>query len=758
MSHILTSIFFPLLQKIIPSLTINKDLKKLKDLNWQSTGDDSQFILKSPFLKVLSGWVSVRVKIDSKDYITPKIYFDFGEGYSELRAITLNQIDESTYQADIMLPQIPNNIRFDPTDNLSTFKILSFTIKAHSETLHFFHQFISIIKHDNKNDIDTLRIIKKSYARYKKNGLNGMMEKLDKEYIRIHPFRQQKSSSEHTSYLNWIKENEDNSNDLFNKDLFNYTPLISIIMPTYNTPMQYLKKAIDSVIDQSYPYWEICIADDASSNMETINTLKEYINEYDNINVHFREVNGNISLASNSALDLAKGEYIAFLDHDDMLAPNALFEIIKVINAKKDVKFIYSDEDKIDEKGRRFSPHFKSSWNPDMFLSQNYISHLSVVKKCTLDKVGYFRVGYEGSQDYDLFLRITKNLNSNEIFHIEKILYHWRAIEGSTALSSKEKSYTTDAGIKALKNYFSDNKKSVKIEKGLLDNTYKVSYLLSHEPLVSLIIPTRDEHDILSLCIQSILEKTMYKNYEILIVDNQTTCSKTLKYFDELTHAYKNIKILKYNKEFNYSAINNYAVEEANGEIIGLINNDVEVISNNWLTEMVQHALRPCIGAVGAKLYYDNNTIQHAGVILGIGGVAGHSHKYFIRDSNGYFSRLKIVQNYSAVTGACLVVEKKLYEEVNGLDENNLKVAFNDVDFCLKLLDKGYKNLWTPYVELYHHESISRGAEDNPKKIKRFNKEVTYMKNRWLKYIKADNLYNHNLTNKHENFGLNLNE
>jgi GT2 family glycosyltransferase len=387
-------------------------------------------------------------------------------------------------------------------------------------------------------------------------------------------------------------------------------------------------------------------------------------------------------------------------------------------------------------------------------MSQNYISHLLVVKKVLLDEVGVFREGYEGAQDYDLILRLSESLNENEITHIDQILYHWRACEGSTALNVNEKEYTSEAGLNALKSHLSNKKYQTQVDKGMLPNTFKVSYPIEKEPLVSLIIPTRDGYDILSLCIQSILDNTCYRNYEIVIVDNQTTDLQTLAYFKSLTEKYSHIRILKYNKPFNFSAINNFAVSQVKGEVIGLINNDVEIITSSWLKEMVGHALRPEIGAVGAKLYYDNDTIQHAGIILGIGGVAGHSHKYFTKDAHGYFSRLKIIQNLSAVTAAALVVKKSLYMEVGGLDEEHLKVAFNDVDFCLKLQAKGYRNLWTPYVELYHHESVSRGAEDTEEKKIRFEKEVHFMKKKWGNTLKRDRYYNRHLTLKDEKFGI----
>ncbi len=621
----------------------------------------------------------------------------------------------------------------------------------------------------NERKDEPLRVIKKSYARYKKHGKGGMIERLYKEYDKLYPplEKRRAQQSQKDTYTQWIMKNEA---DIFKVEPLKYNPKISIITPTYNTDEKYLQEMINSVLDQTYTNWELCIADDASINYDTIKLLQKYEKLDQRIKILYRKTNGHISEASNSALSLANGKYIAFLDHDDTLAPNALYEMVKKLNENKNLKLIYSDEDKIDENGKRFNPHFKSGWNPDLFFSQNYICHLVLIKKEIVDKIGGFRKGYEGSQDYDLLLRSLDYIKDNEIDRVEKVLYHWRAIKGSTAYGVGEKDYAHAAGIKALKDFFTKKDPNITVEDGLLPTTYKVTYPTTYKlstkdyrlsssdhPLVSLLIPTRDGYDILSKCIESIREKTIYPNYEIIVLDNETTCKKTLDYFEKIKQ-YENVKIVKYHYPFNYSAINNFGVKYAKGEIIGLINNDIEIISNGWLAEMVQHAIRPEIGAVGAMLYYDNDTIQHAGVILGIGGVAGHSHKYFPKDAHGYFSRLKIIQNYSAVTGACLLVKKELYEEVGGLNETDLKVAFNDVDFCLKLLEKGYRNLWTPYAEAYHHESISRGAEDDPEKIARFNKEVKFMRQQWFKFLKEDVMYNYNLTKSYENFGINIDE
>ena len=744
-------ICFPLLQNISPKLLPLKGVESREGNLWESINNDPQFVLRDMRLKLLSGWVSVEVDIETDVEIHPKLYFNFGEGYRESDAILMIPVLNGGYRAEFVLPKIPLGIRFDPSEEPLFFSLSKFRIQVHSEILHTLHRFMAIAKNDFYEEKGVLRIFRKSYARFRKHGYTGMLDRLEKEYGVLYPQTVFKNSTHHhDAYRQWIAQNE---LPAVLSDTFAFQPLISVVVPVYNTPVPYLKACIESVLAQYYTRFELCIADDASSSPETKELLESY-RDHPKIKMVFRKENGHISKATNSVLKIASGDYIAFLDHDDMLAKNALWEVVSTLNRYRHAKLLYSDEDKIDESGRRYEPHFKSAWNRDMFFSQNYLSHLCVVQKEFVERVGGLRPGYEGAQDYDLILRLLEEIKNDEIIHIAKILYHWRAISGSTAQGAKEKRYTTAAGIHALQDFFKVSRQNVTVEKGLLDNTYKVSYLLPEEPpLVSLLIPTRDGYDILSKCIASILEKTVYSNYEIIILDNETTDPRTLDYFKTL-EVYTHIRVLKYPYPFNYSAINNFGVRHANGTLVGLLNNDVEIISAHWLTEMVQHAIRPEIGAVGAKLYYDNDTVQHAGIILGIGGVAGHSHKYFRKDAHGYFSRLKIIQNLSAVTSACLVVRKEIYEEVGGMNEANLKVAFNDVDFCLKIREKGYRNLWTPYVELYHHESVSRGAEDSKEKRERFAGEIAYMQNEWGKQLLEDPYYNRHLTLDHENFML----
>lgn len=562
------------------------------------------------------------------------------------------------------------------------------------------------------------------------------------------------------AYQEWIKQNDTLSPQeqaaiIKEIDGFAYQPKISVLMPVYNVDIKWLEMAVESVKNQFYGNWELCISDDASPNTDIRPLLERYSREDSRIKVVFREQNGHISENSNSVLALCSGEWTALMDHDDLLPQHALFEVVKTLQTHPDAAMVYSDEDKVDENGMRFMPHFKSDFNPDLLYGQNYISHLGVYRTDIAKAIGGFRKGLEGSQDYDFLLRYLLRTDNTKVIHIPKILYHWRAIEGSTALASGEKSYTTEAGIKALQNYFAEKSENVTVTRGKADNLYRVRWHWDEQPLVSLIIPTRNGYAITKQAIDSILDKTTYTHYEILLVDNNSDDPQALAYFDEIAQ-HEKVRLLRYPYPFNYSAINNFAVKHAKGSIIGLINNDVEVIDPEWLDEMVAQTQRPEIGCVGAMLYYPNDTVQHAGVFIGINGVAAHSHKHYIKKHPGYFSRLYVSQNLMAVTAACLLVRKEVFEEVGGLNEQDLTVAFNDVDFCLKVHTAGYRNLWTPYAQLYHHESISRGYEDNPEKQARFKREVDYMVSTWQTDKLQDPYYNPNLTLRSENFSIDM--
>lgn len=446
------------------------------------------------------------------------------------------------------------------------------------------------------------------------------------------------------------------------------------------------------------------------------------------------------------------GEWVALLDHDDILPEHALFWVAHAINRQPDVRMIYSDEDKTDEKGRRFDPYFKSDWNPDLFYSHNMFSHLGVYQTSLMREVGGFRVDFEGAQDYDLTLRCIEKVKVSQIVHIPRVLYHWRVHAQSTALSADAKLYAIFAGVRSINEHFQRTGVNGKVKH--TNYGYQASYdLPAILPLVSIIIPTRNGLDFLKQCVESILLKTTYKNYEIVIVDNGSDDAATMAYLKDLSVAPK-ITVLYDESPFNYSQLNNRAVSQTRGEVLALLNNDIEVISPNWLSEMVSHALRPGIGAVGAKLWYPDDTLQHGGVVLGIGGVASHMFSKYEKNTYGYFNRPVLIQNYSAVTAACLVIRKSIYQEVGGLNEKALAVAFNDIDFCIRVRNAGYRNVWTPVAEMYHHESATRGYEDTQEKQSRFMTEVDYMKKTWGEQLNNDPAYNPNLTLVGDDFGL----
>ena len=536
---------------------------------------------------------------------------------------------------------------------------------------------------------------------------------------------------------------------------FSSFPVISILMPVYNVPEKYLREALDSVVCQLYPHWELCIADDKSPSPHIRTVLEEYAAKESRIKLVFREENGHISAATNSALEVASSDHIALMDHDDLLTPDALYWVAKALSDNPEIAMLYTDEDKLSEDGsERYAPYFKSDWNPDLFLSQNCICHLGVYRTDIAREIGGFSLGLEGAQDWDFALRFSESIEPSQIHHIPRICYHWRSIEGSTAVDGDEKPYALIAGQNAVNNHLERIGAKAKAEPLPDFAALRVRFELPEEkPMVSLIIPTRNGLDFLEKCINSIYEKTTYPNFEILLVDNGSDDPATLEFLKAQSEQHDNFHVIEDSRPFNYSALNNNAVEQAKGELIALVNNDVEIITPEWLDEMVSHAIRPEIGAVGARLWYDDMTLQHGGIML-LGGVAGHAHKYFSRQDPGYFGRAWLTQNFVGVTAACLVIKKSIFEEVGGLNEQDLTIAFNDVDFCLKVHTAGYRNLWTPFAELFHYESKTRGFEDTPEKQARFQKEIDYMQSQWGELIARDPYYNPNLYNGCENFSI----
>ena len=519
-------------------------------------------------------------------------------------------------------------------------------------------------------------------------------------------------------------------------------PLISIIVPIYNTPITFLRQMIDSVQQQSYAKWELCIGNASPEKQQIRQVLEEYKSDKRIKEIAIPE-NKGIAENTNKAMTISEGEFIGLLDHDDLLAPNALYEVVKALNENNLAEVVYTDEDKVTaDLEEHFRPHFKPDFNLDLLRSNNYICHFFVASRDLIKRVGGFRPEFNGAQDYDLILRCTEQ--AKQIVHIPKILYHWRVHKASTADNPASKMYAFDAGKRAIEEHLvrCRTKGTVQHTKDL--GFYRVKYEVCGEPLVSIIIPNKDQSEALKKCLDSIREKTSYRNYEIIIVENNSEEPETFAFYKKI--AGEKIKIVTWEGEFNYSAINNFGVRHARGDYLLLLNNDVEIINGDWLTEMLSHCQRKEVGIVGAKLYYPDNTIQHAGIIIGIGGVAGSVFVGLPRAFSGYLHKASIQLDLSAVTAACMLVKRSVFEQVGGLEEK-LKVAFNDVDFCLRVREKGYLVVYDPYAELYHYESKTRGAEDTKEKIRRFQTEIEYMRSHWIGLLKkGDPYYNCNLS------------
>lgn len=527
----------------------------------------------------------------------------------------------------------------------------------------------------------------------------------------------------------------------------------SIVVPLFNTPEKFLREMIQSVIDQTYANWELCLADGSDAEHGLVEKIcRQYAKKDSRIKYKKLEKNLGISGNTNACLEMANGDYIGLFDHDDLLHPAALYEVMRAI-CEQGADFIYTDENTFHNSLQdAYCPHFKPDFSPDTLRSYNYICHFVVFRHELMNDAGKFRSEFDGSQDYDMVLRLTEK--AKKIVHIPEILYYWRAHQNSVASDISAKPYTLNAAKKALTEHLEREHLDGEVMDSAIPSTYKIQYAIKKNSKVSIVIPNMDHIEVLKTCIDSITEKTTYEDYEIVIIENNSKNEETFSYYRELGKNSR-VKIVNWIGKFNYSAINNFGVQQAvTGEYIILLNNDIEVITPDWIEQMLMFAQRTDVGAVGAMLYYPDETIQHAGVILGVGGVAGHSHKNFNRGSYGYMSRATIVQNLSAVTFACVMIPRHVWDEVGGLDES-FAVAFNDVDMCMRIRKAGYLIVWTPYAELYHYESKSRGLEDTPEKKKRFEGEVMRFQERWKDELAAgDPYYNPNLSLEREDFSL----
>lgn len=563
----------------------------------------------------------------------------------------------------------------------------------------------------------------------------------------VHGKKFEKNDS-NKDYQQWIKNNEPTKEDLEKQrnTKFRINPKISILVPMYNTPYNFFEELVECLINQTYSNWELCLADGSPQK----DTSLEKIYKKDNrIKYKFLGKNNGIAGNTNECIKMATGDFIALFDHDDLLPIFSLYEVVKCINENPEVEFIYSDEDKITTLNKpRFNPHFKPDFSLDFLRANNYICHFSVFKRELMDKLEGERSKYDGAQDFDIILRMTENVKDfKNIIHIPKVLYHWRVHPNSTAQADTQaKPYAFEAGIPAIQDHLERIGLKGTVEHGASLGTYRIKYEFDGNPKVSIIIPNKDEKETLEKCIDAILEKTTYSNYEIIIVENNSETNEIFEYYKELEKN-KKIKVITYKgKGFNYSALINLGVEHSSGEFILQLNNDVEIESNDWLEDMLGFCSRDDVGAVGIKLFYPDNTIQHAGIVFGVDRVATHLFRGLPRHLPGYFARESSIQDFSAVTGACLMTKKSIYEQVGGMDES-MPVAFNDLDLCLKIREKEKLIVYDPFVTGIHYESKTRGYENTPEKIARFEKEIEKFQNKWHDiYENGDPYYNKNFS------------
>ncbi len=535
---------------------------------------------------------------------------------------------------------------------------------------------------------------------------------------------------------------------------FAVEPKFSIVIPAYKTPEYYLKEMLESIRSQTYTNWEVCVADGSPRGEGVERVLKRFAQEDTRFKYVILGENKGISGNTNAAMEMASGDYIVLADHDDTLTPDALFCCVKAMNESGPYDILYSDEDKLDMDGQAlFDPHFKPDFNEDLLTSVNYICHLFVVDRDLVREVGGFRQEFDGAQDYDFIFRCTEK--TTKIFHIPRVLYHWRCHMNSTSSNPESKTYAFEAGARAIKAHFERLGIGVEsVEKGIDYGIYHTRFALETTPLVSVIIPNKDHQKDLETCLTSLLDKGTYKNLEVIVVENNSTDPETFRYYEELQKRRSQVKVVTWEKEFNFSAINNFGVTFARGEYLLFLNNDVEVIEPEVIREMLGYAVREDVGVVGARLLYEDGTIQHAGVVIGFGGIAGHTFIGLHQAESSYFHRAMCAQDYSAVTAACMMSKKSLFAQVGGFREE-LAVAFNDIDYCLKIRSLGKKVVYNPYALLYHYESKSRGLEDTPQKVERFNREVARFIGYWPEIvIQGDPYYNPNLTLRKSNFAL----
>lgn len=714
----------------------------------------------------LSG--SQSVALNQEDNFWSKIEKAPDEQYSKLKQQctelkqTILKLDGEINKLNYANSETSEKLRILEQVNLSLTDSTSWRI---TKPLRIVGTKLKSIKHSSKITYWAVKkaggfssILKKLAVIYRKEGMYGI-KRLISFYYAKNKLRATKGSGkfDRNDYAEWVRRYDtidERKRNLISElcDKMTAKPLISVLMPTYNTNPEWLCKAIESVRNQIYTNWELCIADDASTKQSVREVLERYKKKDKRIKVVIKENNGHISAASNAALEIVCGEWIALLDHDDELPEHALFHVAQVINSKNEVRMIYSDEDKINDRGDRFDPYFKCDWNQDLFYSQNMFSHLGVYETKLVRKVGGFRLGYEGSQDYDLALRCIEHIQPTQIYHIPHVLYHWRVHTESTSMTNEAKPYAMIAGERALNDHFQRTGKKGSIK--YIGCGYEPRYYLPKElPKVSIVIIHEKHTKLLKRCIQSILLKTDYSNFEIIVVNNHPKDFNEIQNFNKIFSTSK-VRVVSGCDNANNSKLINYGVHQASGDLIVLLDYSAEVISNEWISTMVSHILREDIGAVGAKLWYRNNTIQHAGITLGIDGIAANTHKNMPKGEYGYFGRAALTHNVTAISKNCMVLRKSIFEKLNGFNEVELPEAYSDIDFCLRLRDEGYRIVWTPLAELYidceHEKNFAR---EECHKINQCE-AIEYIKKKWNTILQNDPAYSPNLTINDLDFSL----
>ena len=600
-------------------------------------------------------------------------------------------------------------------------------------------------------------VFRKKIEKYAKKGLRYWKSQGSAAMVGKVVSKVKTASTREIPYQKWIVRHLPGSKELEKqrRTKFEYQPKISIVVPLYKTPEKYLRQLVDTVKAQTYPNWELCLSDGSGADSPIRKLLESLASSDERIKVIFHEKPLQISENTNAGIEAATGDYIAFADHDDELTPHALFQCVKALNENRDIRILYSDEDKMSMDGHKFfQPHFKPDYNPDLLCTVNYICHLFVVDREIISQVGMLRKEFDGAQDYDFIFRCVETVKPEQIYHIPRILYHWRCHEDSTAENPESKTYAFEAGKRAIEEHYKRTGINAEVLQGEFLGLYRTRFIRDHDPLISIIIPNKDHIADLKRCMDSIDKKSTYQNYEYIIVENNSTEEETFQYYKKLEAENPKAHVVYWDREFNYSAINNYGATFAKGEYILLLNNDTEIINEDCLEQLLGYCMRSDVGAVGARMYYEDDTIQHAGVVIGFGGIAGHCFVLQPRGTTGYCHRIICAQDYSAVTAACMMVKREAFDKVHGLSEE-FQVAFNDIDFCLRLGKAGYLVVYNPYAELYHYESKSRGLEDTPEKVARFNREIASFEKHWPEILRdGDPYYNPNLTLESQDFSL----